>query len=92
LTALLTALIKKICDFSFSLINSLDIYPNVEQKNGDAVRKTAGCARDEVSEEVKGRVKAQRKRLNMVRLQDALDEAAALPRPGRRIDFPCQGA
>ena len=32
-------------------------------------------ARDDVSEEVKERLKARRKRLNIVRLQDALDEA-----------------
>jgi hypothetical protein len=32
-------------------------------------------ARDDVSEEVKGRLKAQRKRLGIARLNDALDKA-----------------
>jgi hypothetical protein len=32
-------------------------------------------ARDDVSEEAKERLKAGKKRLNIVRLQDALDEA-----------------
>jgi hypothetical protein len=39
-----------------------------ERKNGDVVRKTAGYAR-------RTNERAQRKRLNIVRLKDALTEA-----------------